>query len=487
MPSDAIGVCDVGGSGGRVSTLTRKDGGYVLETVHEFSHTAHEFMLGDRQGRFARRFYWNLFAIHEGMCEGLRRIGADPERNLLSFGVDGWGSDGVWLSAGGDILFPSVIANDSLWEEARDEVNRMLPGRERFRLTGTYPDNFLVVNQVHWMNTRLRGIVEAAESFMPLPSLYHYWLCGERAVEYTWGATGHLASTLTRAYCDEIFRRLNLPREKMPPLRPTGGQLGVSPERLAGRFGLKPFKVMVPPNHDTACAFAAAPAVPGRTSLTVSAGTWWCMGASLPAPLVNDRVYASGFSNVGGVEGGAVLNVINMGSYASQALRRQWELADGEAMGWEKFNALAGEGYRPDLDFDIDDKRLLLAGDMEKTVAEVAGLAPGSAPATRGRIAALLYVGLARKTARLAGVLGGLLGKPVDEILVIGGGAKNDLMNQWLADIAGLPVRTASPNATTLGNALVQACSLGWFSSLGEGRDALKHLWREKVFAPRGS
>ncbi|MDR1612621.1 MAG: hypothetical protein LBT97_07530 [Planctomycetota bacterium] len=481
MKNEAIAVGDIGGSGGRVSILSRNPRGYRLEPVHEFTHLAGEFHLPEN-GLPVRRLYWDLFAIYNGLCEGLARI-ARRDVRLVALGMDGWGSDGVWLSSRGDQLFPSVIANDGRWREAREEVDRLMPGRERFDLTGTYPDDFLVVNQIFWMKTHHPGIIRESRCFVPLPSLYHYWFSGEIAAEYTWAAAGHLGSVMRKAWANEVFDRLGLPLGKMPPFRQTGGVLGRCHADLADRLGLPRFAVMTPPNHDTACAFAAAPVTPGKTTLIISAGTWWCAGAYLPLALVNDDVFESRFSNVGGVEG-AVLNAIKMGSLPLQAMRREWAQEDGKQMTWDEMGSLAAAEFRPDIDFPIDDPRLRTPPDMARTVARLAGLAPEAA--TRGKLAALVHQGLAHSAARLARSLSAVLKRDVEEILVIGGGAANDLMNQWLADISGIPVRTGSPSAATLGNALVQAVSLGWFSDIAEGLDAIKSLWREKVFLPGG-
>ncbi len=483
--SESIGVADVGASGGRVSTLTRRAGPgrdrFTLVSRHDFTHPLHEFYQADRHGVARRRTFWNPQVVYEGMLEGLCRSAAGGDRNLVSFGIDSWGSDGLWLSPDGDPIFPACCSHCERFTEIRAEIEAASPGRERYRRTGVYPNDFLVLNQVYWASRKMPEMVAAAGMFMPLVSLYNYWLSGMRAVEFTWLTTGHLGSVPDAGYCEDTFARLHLPRDKMPPLRRPGETLGFTPKGLAESLGFAPFRILLPSNHDTACAYAAASVPPGRTVLTISAGTWWCMGASLPEPVITDETFAGKFSNVGGLEG-VVLNVINMGSLPAQALKRAWEREDSRAWTWEDYNRLAAEGYRPGMTFDIDDPRLANTPDMKRTLWEVAGMPAGSL--WRGGAAALVYVGLAEKAARLAGVLGGILGRAVEEILVIGGGARNDLLNQWIADRSGLPVRTGPANATTLGNALAQAVALGWFSSLEEGREALRGLWEEKVFLP---
>lgn len=483
MKAEAIGVVDIGASGGRFSTLVRDARAFRLETIREFSHPLHELHLRDRDGLTQRRLVWNPMAVYEAILDGIRAMAVSGDRELISLGLDSWGSDGVWVGVDGDILTPAYASRCTRFDAARSELEKEFPGRERFRLTGTYPDAHVILNGLYWAARRHPRLIDNAEAFLPLVSLYNFWFCGEKAVEYTWGTTGQLASTLTRNYCNDIFERLRLPLDKMPPLETGGGALGFAHKKLAENLGVEPFRVMLQPAHDTACAFAAAATAPDRPALVISAGSWWCLGMALERPLVTDTVYDAKLTNVGGAEG-VILNQVVPGGVLSHFLRRSWEREDGRPMSWDAYNRLAQEGYSPDLKLDIDDPRLAVPSGIPEAVAAAAGR-EGAPENDRGRLAAAVYMGLAEKTMRMAKTFGKLMGRRVEEILVIGGGARNDLLNQWLANATGLPVRTGPDNATTLGNALVQARDLGWFSSLEEGRKALGHLWREKVFLPR--
>ncbi len=482
MKSETIAVGDVGASGGRVSALIRDGSGYRLESVHEFTHPRHDLFLADTDGDCGRRLYWSPLHIYDGLTEGLARIATGADGNLVSFGVDSWGSDGLWLSREGDPLFPPASCHCPRWREDAAEVEQLLPGHERFKLTGVYPDDFLVVNQVYGAVRHYPAMVDLADVFMPLVSMYHYYYSGTRAMEYTWSTTGHLGSCVTRSYCTPVFERLGLPLAKMPPMLRPGTDLGPCHAGLARRLGVEPFRITLPIAHDTACAYAASGVRPGKPILIISAGTWWCMGSNLDQPLLGDEVYDAHMSNVATWDGVA-LNIINMGSLAAQGLKRRWEWEDRQAMSWEDYNRLAAPEITPDMQFNIDDPALRTAEDMPAAVAAPAGLRPDQAG--RGKLAALVYMGLARKAARMAETMGAFRKQSIEEILVIGGGAKNDLLNQVIADVSGLPVRTGPANATTLGNALSQAVALGWFSSMAEGLEALKGLWREKVFSPR--
>ncbi|MDR3211761.1 MAG: hypothetical protein LBU79_07585, partial [Planctomycetota bacterium] len=216
MRQDLIAVGDVGGSGGRVSTLSRGKKGWSFKTRYTFAHPVHSLWLSDHQGNTRHRLAWDPFLIQAGLVTGLGILAAEPGNHLLSFGIDSWGADGVWLNRLGDPLLPAILGHDHLWDEVKDEMDRILPARERFRLTGTYPNNYLVVNQVYWGVKNGFAASELCAVFLPLPSLYHYWFSGQQAVEPTWLTTGQLGSCHSRAYCQEVFERLGLPADKMP-------------------------------------------------------------------------------------------------------------------------------------------------------------------------------------------------------------------------------------------------------------------------------
>ena len=63
---------------------------------------------------------------------------------------------------------------------------------------------------------------------------------------------------------------------------------------------------------------------------------------------------------------------------------------------------------------------------------------------------------LALRTAQTARDLAAIAGRSPSRIVVVGGGASNQLLNRLLAATAGLPVWTAPTEATALGNAVVQ-------------------------------
>jgi rhamnulokinase len=115
--------------------------------------------------------------------------------------------------------------------------------------------------------------------------------------------------------------------------------------------------------------------------------------------------------------------------------------------------------------FDVDDERFLHGGDMPALIGEKIGR-----ELSRGEIVRSIYVSLAHKYKLVLERLEAASGRDVRTINVIGGGARNELLNQLTADVTGREVIAGPVEATALGNVLVQARAAGELASLSDMR-----------------
>ncbi len=111
--------------------------------------------------------------------------------------------------------------------------------------------------------------------------------------------------------------------------------------------------------------------------------------------------------------------------------------------------------------------RFLDPDDMESEVRQASGL---PAAAGRAEVARCILDSLAASAVQVIEELASFLGAPIPEVCIVGGGSQNRLLNRLIEQRSGLPVRTGSPEATALGNGLLQALALGYFGSLDEAR-----------------
>jgi len=72
----------------------------------------------------------------------------------------------------------------------------------------------------------------------------------------------------------------------------------------------------------------------------------------------------------------------------------------------------------------------------------------------------------------------------IEVIHIIGGGSRNDLLNQFTADACARKVLAGPVEATALGNVLTQARAAGQFSSMAELRSIVSRSSKLREFEP---
>jgi sugar (pentulose or hexulose) kinase len=75
-------------------------------------------------------------------------------------------------------------------------------------------------------------------------------------------------------------------------------------------------------------------------------------------------------------------------------------------------------------------------------------------------------------------------GRRFDEIRVVGGGARNRLLNQFTADATGRTVIAGPIEATALGNIGLQMIATGAVGSIGEARAVIERSFPVERYVP---
>ena len=77
-----------------------------------------------------------------------------------------------------------------------------------------------------------------------------------------------------------------------------------------------------------------------------------------------------------------------------------------------------------------------------------------------------------------------LLKHPVNVLHVVGGGSKNEMLNQFTAEALNRPVVAGPGEATVIGNVLMQAKALGAIGSVRELRAIVAHSFPTRKHLP---
>jgi rhamnulokinase len=284
-----------------------------------------------------------------------------------------------------------------------------------------------------------------------------------------------------------LVAEFDVPAERIGIVEP-GTDLGPLRPSVAADTGLTGVRVIAPGTHDTASAVAAVPAAEPPSARPdwcyVSLGTWALVGAELDRPLVTPECLARNFTNEGGV-GGTTRLLKNVGGlWLVQQCRAAWQRA-GKEWTWDQLTALAAEAPPLVTIVDPDHPSLVAPADMPEAIRRLASDSGEPVPQSTAAVVRAALESVAAKIRSTLAELDGLLGRRVGRIHVVGGGVKNAMLCQMIADAANRPVVAGPIEATAIGNLLVQLVARGGGVDLRTVRAVVRDSFELARYEPR--
>ncbi|HEX2036607.1 MAG TPA: rhamnulokinase family protein [Chloroflexota bacterium] len=482
---------DLGAESGRTMVGAFDGDRLSLEEVHRFPNGPVGVPLG-RAGadRPAEALYWDVLALWREIKSGIRaahRVRGVP----ASIGVDAWGVDYALLGSDGALLGLPYNHRDGRTTGMPELAFERVPRAEIFERTGI---QFMAINTLYQLlasTVHHSPALAAAETFLTIPDLFAYWLCGQAVCEFTNATTTQAYDPRAGGWATDLLERLGIRSDILPRVVPPGTTLGGLLQGVAAEMELPAaIPVVAVASHDTGSAVAAVPVVPGtlqaaETFAYVSSGTWSLVGGEVPQPVITSEALAYNFTNEGGVGGFRLLKNV-MGLWLVQECRRTWRERGGD-LGYDELTRLA-EAARPFAALvDPDHAAFLPPGDMPRRLAAYCART-GQAPldvADKGQVLRCVFESLALKYRWVIERLERLTARRVGTIHVIGGGSQNGLLNQLTADACRRVVVAGPVEATAAGNVVVQAMAAGRIATLDEGRELIRRSFPLATYEPR--
>lgn len=471
MKTRNLAAVDLGASSGRL-LLARFDGQKLdLQEVHRFPNRA-TLLRGHR--------FWNILSLWDETLIGLRKA-RQSAGTLDSIGIDTWGVDYGLVDASGFLLGLPFQYRDRRTNGMMEQVFARIPRETLYRRTGIQLLPLNTLFQLYAHQQQQPGQLASAHRLLMIPDLLHSWLCGSMVTERTNATTTQCWDPISSTWATDLLDQLELPTTMLPPVVEAGTALGELLPEWRGEFGN--VKVIAPATHDTGSAIAAMPAATESSRGYISSGTWSLVGGELAQPIMNEAALAANFTNEGGVFGTTRFLKNVMGLWLLQECQRRWN-AEGHSTDYETLLTDV-DAVQPFAAFiDPDDVRFLAPDDMPAAINFYLvehGQAPLAAPAA---IARCIMESLVLRYCQVFGQMRALTGDIMNEVHVLGGGARNSKLNQWLADALALPVIAGPYEATALGNALMQLVGLGELHGLEQVR-AIARSAPTREFLPR--
>lgn len=404
--------------------------------------------------------HWDVSRLWWEICRGLESLG---EVKLDGIGVDAWGVDYALLGERGELLQNPYHYRDSRTSGVMESVLRCITKAEIYRVTGI---QFMPINTLYQLAAAKRDtpkILATADRLLTIPDLFHYWLSGSAVCEFTNATTTQLLSASTQTWAYDIIQRVGIPANLFAPIAQPGSILGPVRPGIARLCGVP---VILPGAHDTASAVAAI-STRDRVAF-ISSGTWSLLGAELDHPVITAEALRLNFTNEGGVNGTTRLLKNVMGLWILQRCLESW-VSLGEDRYAELFELAHREPAFQFL-FDPDDQLFLNPPDMREAIDIFCRRTGQPCPSSKASCVRGILESLAFKYRLVLEDLERLIGYPIDQIRVVGGGSKNHLLNRFTADATNKRVLAGPSEAAALGNAAMQMLATGTVSSLQEAR-----------------
>jgi rhamnulokinase len=369
--------------------------------------------------------------------------------------------------------------NNSMMERTFPVASR----EEIFCHTGVQFMNLNSLYQFYAMKLADSPGLKAASRLLFMPDLLNYWLTGVQKAELTVASTSQFYNPAKKRWATELLDKLGLPSSILPEIVQPGSLLGPLLPELAESSGLGAVNVYATGAHDTASAVAAVPAE-GDDWCYISSGTWSLMGTEEDQPIINDKALALNFTNEVGF-GGKIRLLKNIaGLWLLQECRRHWA-SEGNQYEYSQLAELASSAkpfaavINPDAFLDM--------GHMPERIAEYCRTTGQAAPEQPGGMVRVILESLALRYRQVLESLEQLRGKPINTIHIVGGGSRNQVLNQLVADATGRRVVAGPTEATAAGNIIIQAIGAGQLEDHAAARQVIKNSFPVTVVEPKSA
>lgn len=458
-----IVAVDLGAESCRVSLVREHNGCGTSTVLHRFSNAPVE-----RNGHL----FWDIENIVLGVHRGLEACAEACGGPINAIGVDGWAVDYVRLGANGKSIEDPFCYRDVRTEARQLEFWKRRISRTRiYELTGI---QMLRFNTLYQLYADACDGATPGETWLNLPEYVLYRLGATPVAEYSNATHTQMVQTGQMCWCEEIFRGAGISLESAPKIVPPGTVVGKLAGTLAKLPAFADTALIAPSCHDTGAAVAGIPCESPDDWAFLISGTWSLFGTVLPKPCTTRSALNRNFSNEGGL-GGQVRFLKNVnGMWLLQQCMREWR-SQGRAWNITELIDACRTLPAPKARLDVDDPGLLLPGNMIRTMNRVLSKngQPGYSdnPDDAPEVANLIFHSLADRYAALRRDLSRITRKRFGRLYVVGGGSRNEYLNELVAQATGLEVICGPVEASTVGNAAIQLAVLDGKRSPRRGVD----------------
>lgn len=462
--SECVLAVDIGASSGRVMASFFEDGSLQLEEIHRFSNGI---------SKKDRYFCWDIDRLFEEIITGMKIAGENGWKPK-SIGIDTWAVDFVLLDQQGNRLTDAVSYRDPRVDGMMEEVTATITKDEIYAKTGIQFLKFNTMYQLYYLKKNYPRLYEEAATFLMIPDYLNFLLTGKKVNEYTNATTTQLVEATGKNWDADLIDRLELKSEIFQEIVHPGTSLGNLDQALVEEIGYD-VEVIVPATHDTASAVVAVPE--NEKTIYLSSGTWSLIGVENEHPICDESALLYNFTNEGGFKSRYRFLKNIMGLWMIQEVKRNYN----DQYSFEQFAEMADSEQITSI-VNVDDACFLNPENMVKEIQSYCEKTKQPVPETAAQIAKVVYDSLTHSYKSAVDQIEKIMGQTYETIHIIGGGSKNERLNNKIAQALRKKVIAGPSEATALGNCVVQWIENGEIANLEEARTMIRKSTQIKVY-----
>lgn len=458
---------DIGASSGRLVLGEKEKSKLYLKEIHRFTNR-----FTDKNGTL----YWDIDQLLYEILTGLQYV-KENGYEQCTIGIDTWAVDYVLIDKEGNKLKEVVSYRDNRTERTIDKITERISKEKIYDKTGI---QFMPINTIYQLYEEDNDILKKTDQILMIPDYLNYCLTGKKVMETTNASTTQLLNVNQREIDEKLLEIVGLRRDQFARLIEPGNNLGNIKKEWFQEFSLPECNVISVASHDTASAVIGTPTTVDNWAY-LSSGTWSLLGIETNEPIMNNLAFRGNYTN----EWGAfytyrfLKNI--MGMWVIQQVRNSLlESYNYDELVQEAKKVKPFQQY-----VDLNEDRFLNPKNMIEEIQTYCKETNQTIPQSPGELAACVYNNLAIIYAIAIEEMEYITRKEINQLYIVGGGGRNELLNQLTADLSDKIILTGPTEATAIGNIMMQIITEGELNNLVEGRKLIADSVKLTEFQPK--
>ncbi|MBU0477179.1 rhamnulokinase [bacterium] len=459
-------ACDLGAESGRIIRGKFDGKKLCIAELHRFTHKP-IFKSGT--------LYWDWDHILQEVISGIK-IGIEKTNgNISGISCNSWAVDFGLLDSQKKLLSNPVSYRDHRTDRMPQRFNEIISEGELFLRTGTALESITTLCQLRSIVESNTKRLEREHKLLFISDLIHHALSETAVTDITMASASQMMNVKSLTWDREILKKLKVPSDILPDIVKPASIIGI----LKKEISTKQIPVIITASHDTTSAIAAI--AKDNNTAFLSSGTWCMVGCEVNEPIGELDAAEELFGNfrLADSNWGFIRGI--MGFWLIQQCRKIWE-KKGLLFNYSDIVLLAEKSTPFKSLINPDNPKFLSPDDMIKAIQLFCVRTKQSSPTTPGEISRTIFESLAFDVKWTLEKIEYFTKKNFKHLHIVGGGCKNKLFCQLIADVTGLSVITGPAEATAIGNILLQLVATKELGTQDDIRSILENSIEMKTY-----